>query len=259
MSRPLRVRLQSWLLRLGLARPALPLRTGDHRIYHVHIRKTAGTSLNHAFLGLAGGDPSEIYRRLAIPPHRVGAGKFRFSAWDARVLRRGDFFYGFSHIPFWRLRFPERTFLFTCLRDPVARVVSHYRMLVGYRDRGIPHPGMTIEGPWLGSCFRDFLANVPREELLAHLSMFSPNLDLDEALANLARMSQVLFCEELASGVGRMGERLGIPLTIDHRRRSEPVDIPTDDIERLREMLAPEYRFIELARKRCQPLDASSA
>ena len=37
------------------------LKNGYKRIYHCHIRKTGGTSLNSMFLSVDGGDPSEMY------------------------------------------------------------------------------------------------------------------------------------------------------------------------------------------------------
>jgi hypothetical protein len=103
------------------------------RIYHFHVRKTAGTSLNRAFWGLGGlGDavmrhPNQVGRRLS------GNGLV-FVRDDARLIEQGDYFFASSHTPAYMLALPKGTFTVTILRDPAARVVSYYRYLRWARE-----------------------------------------------------------------------------------------------------------------------------
>ena len=104
---------------------------GYDRMYLVHIRKTGGTSLNNMFLSVSGYDSQALYQELANrPTHRVIRNGLVFVGWDIASINRGLYFYAFSHHPFHKLSLPERTFTFSCLRDPMKRVVSHYNMLM---------------------------------------------------------------------------------------------------------------------------------
>ena len=104
------------------------------RIYHYHIRKTGGTSINKMFHSLSGESPDVVYAQLASTnPRQIRVNKFVFAGWQKNLLEMGDYHYGFSHIPFSQLTLPERTFTFSCFRDPTSRVLSHYRMLLELR------------------------------------------------------------------------------------------------------------------------------
>ncbi|MFM7188159.1 MAG: sulfotransferase family 2 domain-containing protein, partial [Armatimonadota bacterium] len=121
------------------------------RIYHLHVRKTGGTSLNYMFIALASPSPQEVYRKLCRKPsHSLTINGAIYTGWDKAKICKGDYFYAFSHHPLHRLRLPASTFAITCFRDPVERVVSLYQMLSHYRDTGVNHPCMAEQGPWLG-------------------------------------------------------------------------------------------------------------
>ena len=140
------------------------------RIYLFHIRKTGGTSLNQIFLGLGGEDGKDVYTKLAkTPNHRVKSDDQLFVGWNKKLIESGNYFYAFSHIPKHKLILPNNTFTITFLRDPVKRVISHYKMLYYYQVNSINHPCMKTEGAWLGECFQDFLERIPYEHLLNQL------------------------------------------------------------------------------------------
>ena len=84
------------------------------RIYFFHIRKTAGTSLNHAFLALGGEEGCKVYEKL--PQTRtlriISQGKI-FVGWNKGLIESGNYFYAFSHIPQHQLALPDNTFTFT--------------------------------------------------------------------------------------------------------------------------------------------------
>ncbi len=221
------------------------------RIYHHHIRKTAGTSLNSAFWGLAGLDLRQMGRR-----QRVVRDGYVFVRNDPGLIAQGAYFFANSHHPAHALRLPEDTFTVTVLRDPLARVLSHYRYLIWARDdpgAGAREPflsGLQAEIGWLGRTFADFLARIPREHLLRQLYTFSPGFDVDEAAAGVLACDAVGFTESFADDIRCLGERLGLPL--DERREREFVQriAPADaELAAAREMLAPEYALLARVRE----------
>jgi hypothetical protein len=226
------------------------LRVGfpHERIYHVHIRKTGGTSLNHMFLSLAGDEPQRLYKRLVDDPaHCISVGGVTYVGWNPVLISQRGYFYAFSHIPFHELTLPPRTFTFTCFRDPVRRVLSHYQMLLAYQVGGIDHPCMKTEGPWLGTNFDDFLRRIPEEHLLNQLHMFSQALDVKEACRAALGLDCCIFNDDFNAGVDRINALTGLRLVPLHARKQSPIeDIPERSIRDLRERLAPEYLLIEM-------------
>ena len=220
--------------------------SGARRIYLVHVRKTAGTSLNHMFFALSGADPQQLYDELIHRPHHaVAQNGFVYVGWNPRLLERGLYFYGFSHIPFHKIRLPEKTFTVTCLRDPVERVISHYRMLVELKEAGSRHAALRTEGTWLGDSFADFLQRIPREHLLNQLSMFSPTLSVREAAENIESLSHYFFSDEFDQGVRDLNRKTELHLTPIHiRKTTASTHISQDDRDRLRDLMQPEYELL---------------
>lgn len=216
------------------------------RIYLVHIRKTGGTSLNHMFLALAGGNPAAHYENLARRwDNRFEQNGLVYAGWNRRILNQGNYFYGFSHIPIHKLTLPTGTFVFTCLRDPAARVLSHYAMLLDYARNQISHPVMAIEGAWLGDSLDDFLDRAPNEHLLNQLYMFSPTFNVDEAERRIRDLDHFLLTEDFLAGVKELNRKAGLALKPMHVRRSAyQQSIPEPSLRRLRALLAPEYQLL---------------
>ena len=174
------------------------------------------------FLSLCGLDPSGLYEELAqAPDHRVVCDDKIFVGWNVDLINRGDYLYAFSHVPLHRLALRAGTFTVTCMRDPVARVLSHYNMLVAYRQQGVPHPVMAIEGKWLGDSFADFLELIPREHLERQLFTFSESYDIEEAVSRVRSLSCWFFTEEFDSGVAEINSKTGLELRPIHTRRTE--------------------------------------
>jgi hypothetical protein len=226
----------AWLTRAYRIGPG-----GYRRIYFYHVRKAAGTSLNHMFLALGDEPGAEVYAWLPNENRTISNDKV-FVGWSKRLIEQGYYFYAFSHLPMHAFTLPPDTYTFTCLRDPAQRVISHYKMLVKYRDNNVPHPCVDEEGPWLGRSFDDFLTNIPRQHLLNQLYMFSDSFDVDEAYANITGCNRFFFVQDFAKGVAGLAADLDLPLEPIHTRQiDEEPDIPAAATARLREMLAPEY------------------
>lgn len=223
---------------------------GYRRIYLVHIRKTAGTSINRMFLSLSGEDPDFLYQALSDErSHRLISNGLGYVGWNRRHINRGHYFYAFSHTPLHRLKLPPQTFSLSCFRDPAQRVISHYRMLMEFRLNGTQHPCMATEGCWLGNSFSDFLKNIPKEHLLNQLYMFSRRLDVDEAVANVAHLSDYLFVDEFDSGISRINRRTGLRLSPVHIRKSTfQLKASESELEQLRSLVDDEYVFLDRIR-----------
>jgi len=221
------------------------------RVYHYHVPKTGGTSLNTMFLEFGPGDGGACYQRLVrAPNHRMFAGEYVFVAWNRALIEGGHYFYAFSHDPSHRLRLPPRTFTVTCLRDPLQRLISRYNELRDYRDRGIGHSVMAVEGPELGGSFSDYLAHGARERLMAQLFMFSPRFDVNEAFERVTACDHFMFTEDFAAGVAGLREKLGLELVPRHARKGGgALRLSDTDRARAMELLAPEYDLIERLRR----------
>ncbi|HXR31582.1 MAG TPA: hypothetical protein VN752_10635 [Solirubrobacterales bacterium] len=105
------------------------------RVYHYHVRKSAGSSLNAAFWALGGVDFATAEVRLRESPQSefVGNG-LRFVRNNPALLARGDYFFATTHRPAYHVELPPRTFTITILRDPASRVLSYYHYMMWARS-----------------------------------------------------------------------------------------------------------------------------
>ena len=227
-------------------RAACQRRGGCLRVYHYHVRKAGGTSINQMFLALSGLAGVSAYQRLVrAPRHRLLAGGRTFVGWNKQLIEQGRFDYAFSHLPAHRLRLPPGTFTITCLRDPVSRVVSHYRMLLEARASADPPSWFADEADWLGDSLGDFIKRLPPEHLLNQLYMFSAGFDVEEAADNIRSCGFHWRTEAFTAGALRLRQRLGWPIEPVHTRRSSvAVDITRAERSRLRRLLEPEYQLL---------------
>ena len=219
------------------------------RIYFYHIRKAAGTSLNHAFFDLGDEDAEVVYDWLGKRRMMV-AGSRAFVGWNKPLIESGRYFYAFSHIPSHQLKLPNNTFTITCFRDPVQRVLSHYRYLLRLLREGSSHNCLKREGPWLGNSFSDFVENTPTEHLLNQLYMFSETLNTDEAFEAIAQCNHIMFTEQFNKGLNQLSERLGFALQSQQKNRSRTdVSVLEGEVEAARRQLRPEYDLLKRVRE----------
>lgn len=225
----------------------VPIPLGYERIYHFHIRKTAGTSLNFAFRnayldGFSGSaNEAALFRRhWAVHAGRV------YVTHNKYLLERGEYFYGDGHAAFHEVKIPANTFMITIVRDPVKRVLSHYRMLMYWRNNNINHPARPQEDGYLGNSFSDFLDRVPRSHLMRQLYMFSKRLDVAEAIENISKMNFIMVTEDFSEHLERLGSLLDIDLRAYKEKSNygRPVEL-TDDVQaQLARVMEPEYALL---------------
>ena len=85
--------------------------------YHLHIRKCGGTHINKYLLHCLGGN-DKTYDDLTQHPNILEINQRKITAWNPQNILSNEFFYAWSHIPFWNLQFNDRTLVFTVFRDP---------------------------------------------------------------------------------------------------------------------------------------------
>lgn len=222
-------------------------------VYHVHVRKTAGTSINLSFFSnYTNEDPDAFYQQLVKKNNsRLISGDDIIVGWDQSRISQGEFNYAFSHIPLHQLNLDSSVFKFTCLRDPVKRFVSHYNMLMYYKNHEPEHPVLRGEGQWLGSSFDDFLNNVPTHHLKNQLHMFSSKLDHLEATDTVMQLDHVMFTESLATDLKELETKLSVQLPLLRSKSyGFKADISEDSLDHLREILDDEYTFIDEVKSR---------
>lgn len=218
----------------------------ERRVYFFHIRKCAGTSLISGLLSSTGADGSAAYAQLGGSAQgwieldgRIIVG------WHRHLINEGYYQFGFSHRPAHELKLPANTFTVTVLRDPVARLISHYRMLHYFKAHTPNDYAFQMEGPWLGNSLGDFLGNLPREHLLRQLYMFSANFDVDEAAERIKSLDHVMYLESFGEGLAALGGRLGVRIAQVHEKRYDfDIEITESDRQQVAELLAPEYDLL---------------
>jgi len=213
-----------------------------NRIYHYHIRKTGGTSLNHIFLSLGDTKTNSLYRNLSLSfDNRLFKNKKIFVGWNKRLIKEGHYFYAFSHTPIHKLKLPKDTFTITILRNPVDRVISHYNMLLEYIEGTEKHFGLEKEKRWLGNNFTEFLKRIPKKHLLRQLYMFSKSFDVDEAFENIIGLSHFFFTENFSKGIDVLSKKLNMELKAIHiRKAKKKARLNRKELSVLRNILEPE-------------------
>lgn len=225
------------------------------RVYHYHIRKTAGTSLNAAFWALAGLDLETM-----SGASRVQRNGLTFVRRTRSLIEKGDYFFANSHSPAHRLQLPRNTYTVTILRDPAARVASFYRYLLWAKanpQASNIEPGidkLQALAPTVCHGFRSFLERAPPRFLFAQLFMFSEDLDPIEAADNALACSMVCFTETFSGDLKKLAAALELDLTEKHERQfGETVTLTEEEGKLLRELLAPEYTMLERVRADLRP------
>ncbi|MBU0528429.1 sulfotransferase family 2 domain-containing protein [bacterium] len=222
-----------------------------YRIYHYHIRKTGGKSLLFMFMANECQDYYKKYEELYTNiDHRIIINNKVFALWHPIILQQGNYYYGASHIPYHSLKLPDRTFTITCLSDPVDRIISHYKMLL--RKKKIQHQswGLKRELHWLGGSFEYFLKSISKNQLLNQLYMFSKSFTISEAVDNILKCNHIQFLESFNEGITILENKLNIKLKLLHADREIcQTNINQLALDQLREILYPEYKFIEQIKK----------
>ena len=228
----------------------VPSKNGFTRLYHNHIRKCAGTSMNIAMIS-ALGDKSCTYKKLTENRfHKINSQEGPIVGWNKKLINRSSFFYAFSHEPFHQLEFDSDTFIFCLLRDPIERIVSHYRMLKDMIVNNQDHIDLVKEADWAYGDFDHFISNIPRHHLEAQLYNFSENYDIFEALENLKNVHYVVNVDESSELlIPKIENEFNLKIPYQHLRSSQTEFHLSHNQEiRLKELLVEEIEFYNRAK-----------
>ncbi len=230
---------------------------GFKRVYHFHIRKSAGTSVNSAFWALGG----LTLKKLKREPLAIGK-NFIFVRNNRELIEEGNYHYANSHFPFWALNIPLDTFTFTILRDPYERLVSLYKYYkwveitdgkTGYK-LDTSFYVLKAQKKLLNKSFGEFIDVLSNKYLFGNLYMFSENLAVEEALENLNKVDRVYFQDKLGRSFEDMKETLGLnKIEMPKPQRkfdNSNYDISSDEKEKAISILKKEIDFYNRAREK---------
>jgi hypothetical protein len=228
-----------------------------HRVYHVHIRKSAGTSINSAFWGVAGLNLKQVKRWPLLLKN-----DYIFVRNNKEFIEDGRYFYGNSHIPFWSLRIPKNTFTFCMLRDPYERLLSLYRYYKWVADLNPqkalgeePYYNTLIKQiHWLGDSFSDFIDNLPNKHLQNQLFMFSENFNHEEAFININKLNKIYFQNNFEEAINDLKLITGLELSVRKERsfgKKIELEITAVEEQKAKDKLADEYIFYNKIIQQC--------
>lgn len=219
--------------------------------YLYHIRKTGGRSIIHSFLALVANDPEIFYERLAKQPgHRLKKDNKIFIGWDTSTLKRGDFFFAFSHAPIHSFSLPRQAYSITCLRNPLARLMSYYNYLIDIKQAIKENPKHVHANmpdlAWAHDNQVQFLKDAPKQHLINQLFMFSKRMRPKEAANNISRIGLVLQTEDMLVGIKKLAQLTRLKLQPLHfgatKTKREFSDEFLDEAERI---LRPEFNLMQ--------------
>ena len=229
---------------------------GIDRVYHIHIRKSAGTSINSAFWGLDGYTLDTVRREPIILGKR-----YSFVRYSKELIEKGDYLYASAHFTQWQLALKPNTFTFTMLREPYERLVSLYKYY-NWVDQVDDITGYKLDPSYfelkkqlnlLGNSFTDFINNLSDKYLYNQLYVFSETLEVTEALNNLEKIDRVYFKENFKASVENLKKSLGLDnLAFKNERRFENVDFTISEEEKAYaiNILSKEIALYNSAKKR---------
>ena len=185
-------------------------------LVHVHIPKCAGTTLDHIMIGVARG-AGRPGVRLRGPIYRQGLGERGLP--DAWIAAKGfqypkDWLFVSGHIPFGCFP-PYRGTAneVTLIRDPLARLISHYRMGLQRQYWG---PETPIEDLFKqGLLVADAMVRQLSGEITGDKPLDAANIDL--ALKNFASMRYKGRVEDFDSVIGSILADYNIPFLAYHK------------------------------------------
>lgn len=227
---------------------------GYERIYQVHIRKTAGTSINAAFWEYTGHQLKNVGSKNVLYGNQLVIVRN-----NKRLIEKGDYFYANSHTPFWNLNLPSSTYAFCIFRDPFDRLLSLYKYFKWileldpstakeqepYYFSLIDHAQGAAKG------FDLFLDNVSKSDMLNQLYHFSKSYDVQEALENCDKLNAVFFQDNFDKIVTELQAVSQLKLKNRNDRKSAPkasIDISEAERQKAMDLLADEYSFYNVVR-----------
>ena len=228
---------------------------GIDRVYHIHIRKSAGSSLNNVFFMQAGLSLQEFWRE----PVYVKNGMV-FVQHQKEPIIQGNYYYASSHYPIWELNLKPNTFTYCILRDPIDRLVSLYKYYcwvaqvdekTGYA-KDPSYYVLLAQKNLLNKTFSDFVKELSPKYLSNQLFIFDKDLNAEKAIALLATVNKVYFFDMLDFAITDLTATLNLkPTQLTKERSFQDVvfEIKPDELVMAKGLLSAEIEFYERARQ----------
>jgi len=224
--------------------------SAEAHIVFVHTPKCGGTTLYH--LLKANFRESEIYPLGKLRGKYSGQSKTKEDMEEAiQTHPNVDHELIWGHFPIWFLKRKDtqydKAYIFTVLRDPVERVLSHdrYRYRVD-RDEGrkAKFNPLTIN------------PNFTCKMLCSDITLDDDEM-LRDCIQNLERMDFIIFMDDYENGVRRLFKDLGLrlPKRIPRREVSNTPELSSlqkisdETIEQVKELNSLDVRLYEYANK----------
>lgn len=206
-------------------------------IHFFHVPKTAGRTIHRVFYSLVSDDPQAAYYNACGQRDVTLQGK-RFLAWAPNTAMQKPFFYSHSHRPVAKTWLPKGTKTFTCLRDPLERFQSYYRMLreIAENPEHIHHGTEHLKQYHANPVA--YVMSAPQKHVCAYTEMFGKQFP---------KLDAVLLQSDLAAGIKRLGEVLGLPLELksNHPETRPDVEFSAEFNKIARERLKPDYELLK--------------
>lgn len=146
---------------------------------------------------------------------------------------------------------PCLCYTFTCLRNPLTRLLSYFSEVRTFCERGT----LSL---WGLDRYRDaplceWIDRTPPHELCHQIHLFSEKEDVDEAIDQISRLDRIVFTEALDGGFAILLRDTGIPLP-SYRIRSNNPRNPAALLgqERLLEIVEKEFQLLETLGRRIE-------
>jgi hypothetical protein len=144
-----------------------------------------------------------------------------------------------GHFPYWFLKKKDpnfdSSFIFTCLREPIDRVLSHYFYYLKL-GRGLKSP-------------LEIAPNVMCKMLASDITLQGESL-LQDAINTLHHMNFIIFMDDFENGIARLFQKLGFeqPDSIPHENISKRDTVDKETLLMLEEMNDLDIRLYEYAK-----------
>lgn len=208
-------------------------------IVFLHIPKTAGTTLMELLGANFNGD--EIYPYRKIGGERISTSSLKdvndvlksLPAFADKKLVMG-------HFPYWFLEKKDRNlrnnFVFTVLRDPIARVISHWSYSQSKGEASSP---------------LDIPPNLMCKMLCSDVTLQGDDL-LNDAIRNLGKLNFIIFQDDFDNSVRQLFSQLNLVInknSIPNKNRSVKREISDEMLEKIIELNDLDIRLYEYAQK----------
>lgn len=228
--------------------------------YFYHVMKTGGRSIISAFLyyllkeEIQKNNDNITYTDLYL---HITGGHVEIKINDSYIkklqlilckwnssIKNKRFKFGFNH-DFLGVKLPRCCYTITCIREPLERLLSHYRMLLMLKAKKDFRETPSNDCRYIMKGIQYFVENFPKEYLIHQLYFFSKKGDVGEAFNNVTKCTQIILTEKMQEGYDKFYAKTNIQLQ-SQIVLSTPLrkhDLNGQELAQLKRILHKEYEF----------------